>query len=276
MSLLLAIAAAISFAVGTFLTKGVALKISIYKAIGPLFILNALFVVPLIPFDPHWILWTGSIPYLHIAGAVGSGVVAGIIFSMVSRSTASVVSVGQAITPAVVLLAGPIALGTSIVPVQVLAIVVLVFATLFPLRKSLVGVGSFTTIFLMVVIGVLSGLVTVVVVLLNREGVGTTETFIVRQLLAGITFMVIFPPIGLHWRDFMQLVRRSFFMSLGWLASIYAIRQGSPLVAQSVMATIPLWVILIEVIAYRKKPSRPVVFSAIAIAIGIYVLALTS
>ncbi len=276
MSLLLAIAAAISFAVGTFLTKGVALKISIYKAIGPLFILNALFVVPLIPFDPHWILWTGSIPYLHIAGAVGSGVVAGIIFSMVSRSTASVVSVGQAITPAVVLLAGPIALGTSIVPVQVLAIVVLVFATLFPLRKSLVGVGSFTTIFLMVVIGVLSGLVTVVVVLLNREGVGTTETFIVRQLLAGVTFMVIFPPIGLHWRDFMQLVRRSFFMSLGWLASIYAIRQGSPLVAQSVMATIPLWVILIEVIAYRKKPSRPVVFSAIAIAIGIYVLALTS
>ena len=276
MSLLLAIAAALSFAIGTFLTKGVALKISIYRAIGPLFILNALFVFPLIPFGPHWILWTGSIPYLHILGALGSGIVAGIIFTMVSRSTASVVSVGQAITPAVVLLAGPIALGTSIVPVQVLAIVVLVFATLFPLRKSLVGVGSFTTIFLMITIGVLSGLVTVAVVLLNKEGVGTTETFIVRQLLAGFTFMAIFPPIGLHWRDFMQLVRRSFFMSVGWLASIYAIRQGSPVVVQSVMATIPLWVILIEVIAYKKRPSRPVVFSAIAIAIGIYVLALTS
>ena len=65
-------------------------------------------------------------------------------------------------------------------------------------------------------------------------------------------------------------------MSVGWLASIYAIRQGSPVVVQSVMATIPLWVILIEVIAYKKWPSRPVVFSAIAIAIGIYVLALTS
>lgn len=276
MSLLLAVAAALSFAIGTFLTKGVTLKISIYKAIGPLFILNALFVFPLIPFGPHWIIWSGPIPYLHILGALGSGIVAGIIFSMVSRSTASVVSVGQAITPAVVLLAGPIALGTSIVPVQVLAIVVLVIATLFPLRKSLVGVGSLTTLFLMMVIGVLSGLVTVAVVLLNREGVGTSETFIVRQLLAGFTFMVIFPPIGLRWRDFMQLVRRSFFMSVGWLASIYAIRQGSPVVVQSVMATIPLWVILIEVIAYRKRPSRPVVFSALAIAIGIYVLALTS
>ena len=276
MSLLLAVAAALSFAIGTFLTKGVTLKISIYKAIGPLFILNALFVFPLIPFGPHWIIWSGPIPYLHILGALGSGIVAGVIFTMVSRSTASVVSVGQAITPAVVLLAGPIALGTSIVPAQVLAIVVLVIATLFPLRKSLVGVGSLTTLFLMMVIGVLSGLVTVAVVLLNREGVGTSETFIVRQLLAGFTFMVIFPPIGLRWRDFMQLVRRSFFMSVGWLASIYAIRQGSPVVVQSVMATIPLWVILIEVIAYRKRPSRPVVFSALAIAIGIYVLALTS
>ena len=275
-SLLLAIAAAIAFAVGIFLTKGVALNISIYKAIGPLFILNAVFVFPLIPFGPHWILWSGSVPYLHILGAVGSGVVAGIIFRMMSRSSASVMSVGQALTPAVVLLAGPIALGASIIPIQVPVIVVLVFATIFPLRKSLAGVSSFTAIFLMIVIGVLSGLVTVAVVLLDRAGVGTSETFIVRQLLAGFAFMVIFPPTGMHWRDFMQLVRRSFFMSMGWLASIYAIREGSPVVAQSVMATIPLWVILIEVIAYRKRPARAVIFSAIAIAIGIYALALTS
>jgi drug/metabolite transporter (DMT)-like permease len=275
-SLLLAIVAAVAFAVGIFLTRGVALNISIYKAIGPLFVLNALFVFPLIPFGPNWILWSGSVPYLHVVGAVGSGVVAGIIFRMVSRSSASVMSVGQALTPAVVLLAGPIALGASIIPIQVLLIVVLVFATIFPLRKSLVGVSSFTAIFLIIVIGVLSGFVTVAVVLLDRAGVGTTETFIVRQLLAGFTFMLIFPPIGLHWRDFLQLVRRSFFMSMGWLASIYAIREGSPVVAQSVMATIPLWVILIEVIVYRKQPARAVVFSAIAIAIGIYALAVTS
>lgn len=276
MSLLLAIAAAVAFAVGIFLTRGVALNISIYKAIGPLFVLNALFVFPLIPFGPHWILWSGSVPYLHVVGAIGSGVVAGIIFRMVSRSSASVMSVGQALTPAVVLLAGPVALGASIIPIQVLLIAVLVFATIFPLRKSLVGVSSFTAIFLMIVIGVLSGFVTVAVVLLDRAGVGTTETFIVRQLLAGFTFMLIFPPIGLHWRDFLQLVRRSFFMSMGWLASIYAIREGSPVVAQSVMATIPLWVILIEVIVYRKQPARAVVFSAIAIAVGIYALAVTS
>jgi drug/metabolite transporter (DMT)-like permease len=275
-SLLLAIVAAVAFAVGIFLTRGVALNISIYKAIGPLFVLNALFVFPLIPFGPNWILWSGSVPYLHVVGAVGSGVVAGIIFRMVSRSSASVMSIGQALTPAVVLLAGPVALGASIIPIQVLLIVVLVFATIFPLRKSLVGVSSFTAIFLMIVIGVLSGFVTIAVVLLDRAGVGTTETFIVRQLLAGFTFMLIFPPIGLHWRDFLQLVRRSFFMSMGWLASIYAIREGSPVVAQSVMATIPLWVILIEVIVYRKQPARAVVFSAIAIAIGIYALAITS
>jgi hypothetical protein len=42
------------------------------------------------------------------------------------------------------------------------------------------------------------------------------------------------------------------------------------------MATIPLWVILVEVIVYRKQPARAVVFSAIAIAVGIYALAVTS
>jgi hypothetical protein len=251
MSLLLAITSSLCFAVGMFLTKGVTLRISIYKAIGPLFILNALFAVPLIPFGPRWIVWTGSIPYLHILGAISSG-------------------------PAAVLLLGPSTLSSSIVPAQIIAIVVLLFATIFPLRKSLAGVSSFLTVSLMILMGVVGGLVTIAASLLYKQGVGASETFIIRQTLAGIAFMVIFPPIGLHRRDFMQLVRRSFFMSIGWLTSIYAIQKGSPVLVQSVMAAIPIWVILIETAVYRKLPKRPVIFSALAIAIGIYVLALTS
>ena len=276
MSLLLAISSSLCFAVGMFLTKGVTLRISIYKAIGPLFILNALFAVPLIPFGPRWVVWTGPIPYLHFVGAISTGVAAGIIFTMVSRSSASVVTVGQAISPAAVLLLGPFTLSSRILPAQIVAIAVLLFATIFPLRRSLAGVSSFLTVSLMILMGVVGGLVTITVSLLYKHGVGASETFIIRQALAGIAFMVIFPPIGLHRRDFMQLVRRSFFMSIGWLASIFAIQKGSPVLVQSVMAAIPIWVILIETAVYKKLPKRPVVFSALAIAIGIYVLALTS
>lgn len=275
-SLILAIISSLCFAVGMFLTKGVTLQISVYKAIGPLFILNALFVVPLIPFGPRWIVWTGSIPYLHIVGAVCSGLAAAIIFTMVSRSTASVVTVGQAISPAVVLILAPFTLGNHIFPAQIIAVIVLVLAIVFPLRKSLVGVSSFLTVFLMVLLGLVGGVVTIAVALLYRQGVGTSETFIIRQTLAGIVFMIIYPPKGLCLRDFMQLVRRSFFMSIGWLTSIYAIQKGSPILVQSLMAAIPIWVILIETVVYRKLPKPPVIFSALVIAVGIYALALTS
>lgn len=276
MSLFLAIASSLSFAVGMFLTKGVTLQISIYRAIGPLFILNALYAVPLIPFGPRWILWAGSIPYLHLMGGLATGLGAAIIFTMVSRSTASVVAVGQAISPAIVLVLSPFAIGTPILSLQIVAVIILIVATTLPLRKSLVGIKSLSTMILIIVMGFVGGVVTIAVVLLHRQGVGATETFIVRQTLAGVAFLIIFPPAGLTKRDFLQLARRSFFMSLGWLTSIYAIQKGSPLLVQSMLAAIPLWVILIETGVYRKLPKRPVLFSALAIAFGIYILALTS
>lgn len=276
MSLVLSIVATLFFSIGMFLTKGVTLKISIYKGIGPLFILNALFITPLIPYGPRWILWQNSIPYLHISGAIGSALAAGVIFMVISRSTASVATLGSALAPAVVLLAGPISLETKIVPTQILTIIFLFFATLLPLRNSISGISSLITIFLMIFTSAVSGLITISVALLFEQGVGATETFIVRQILAGVIFMTIFPPTGLDWLDFIQLVRRSFFVSLGWILSIYAIQQGSPVIVQSVMATTPIWVILIEVFAYKKRPSRSLIFSAVTIAIGICVLVRTS
>jgi len=120
----------------------------------------------------------------------------------------------------------------------------------------------------------MGGLATTAVALLYRRSVGVSETFIVRQTIAGIVFMVIFPPEGLHLRDFVQLVRRSFFMSIGWMTSIYAIQKGDPVLVQSVMAAIPIWVVLIEIMIHRKLPSSAVVFSAFAISAGVGLLQL--
>ncbi len=276
MSLSLAILSTMLFAIATFLTKGVTLKISIYKGIGPLFILNAIFAIPLIPYGPQWKLWEGSILYLHIAGAIASALGAGVIFMMISRSTASVGTLATSLSPAIVLLAGPIFLGTSIALTQILTIVILFFATSIPLRNSVSGLGSLITISLLIFTSTMNGLITIVVSLLFEEGVGVTEIFIVRQILAGSIFMIIFPPTDLDWSDFLLLLRRSIFASLGWISSIYAIQLGSAVVVQSVMATIPIWVILIEIIAYKKRPSQGLIFSSVIIVIGIYVLVHTS
>ncbi len=275
MFILYASSAALAFAFGTFFTKGVTLRISIFKAIGPLFLLNGLFAIPFLGTGPSWKLITGPVPYLHLIAALSSGVVAYILFSMVAKSTASVSSVAPAMAPAVVLLLSPLFLSTSISLVQVALVLSLMAITLYPLRNSITGINSSKTILFMVIAALGNGAVTIIAKLLANEGVGMPETFIARQVIAGLAFVILFPPIGLKFRDFFELVRRSFFMAIGWMTSITAIQKGSPLVVQTFLATIPITVILIETVAYRKRPDRAVIISAILTAVGIAALSLT-
>lgn len=275
MFILYASSAALAFAFGTFFTKGVTLRISIFKAIGPLFLLNGLFAIPFLGTGPSWKLITGPVPYLHLIAALSSGVVAYILFSMVAKSTASVSSVAPAMAPAVVLLLSPLFLSTSISLVQVALVLSLMAITLYPLRNSITGINSSKTILFMLIAALGNGAVTIIAKLLANEGVGMPETFIARQVIAGLAFVILFPPIGLKFRDFFELVRRSFFMAIGWMTSITAIQKGSPLVVQTFLATIPITVILIETVAYRKRPDRAVIISAILTAVGIAALSLT-
>lgn len=275
MFILYASCAALAFAFGTFFTKGVTLRISIFRAIGPLFLLNAVFAIPFIGAGPSWKLITGPVPYLHLIAALSSGVVAYILFSMVAKSTASVSSVAPAMAPAVVLLLSPVFLSTAITIIQVFLVIFLMAITLYPLRNSISGLNSSKTIAFMIIAALGNGAVTIIAKLLADEGVGMPETFVARQVIAGIAFTILFPPIGLKFRDFYELVRRSFFMAVGWMTSITAIQNGSPLVVQTFLATIPVIVILIETVAYRKRPDRAVVISAALTACGITALTLT-
>lgn len=275
MFILYASCAALAFAFGTFFTKGVTLRISIFRAIGPLFLLNGLFAIPFIGSGPTWKVITGPVPYLHLIAALASGVVAYVLFSMVAKSTASVSSVAPAMAPAVVLLLSPVFLSTAITLTQIFLVLFLMAITLYPLRNSISGLNSSKTIAFMIIAALGNGAVTIIAKLLANEDVGMPETFIVRQLIAGLAFTILFPPIGLKFRDFYELVRRSFFMAIGWMTSITAIQNGSPLVVQTFLATIPITVILIETVAYRKRPDRAVVISAVLTACGIAALTLT-
>ena len=267
--------AALAFAFGTFFTKGVTLRISIFKAIGPLFLLNALFALPFIGTGPSWKLVTGPVPYLHLIAALSSGVVAYIIFSIVAKSSASVSSVAPAMSPAAVLLLAPFFLASSTTWTQVILVIFLMGVTLYPLRNSISGLNSVKTLSFMAIAALGNGAVTIFTKLLAQEGVGMSETFIARQVIAGLAFVVIFPPIDLNIRDFWEVVRRSIFMAIGWMTSITAIQQGSPLLVQTFLATIPITVILIETVAYRKMPEKVVIVSAICTVIGIAALSLS-
>lgn len=272
---LFAIASTFAFAFGTFFTKGVTLRISIFRAIGPLFLLNAVFAIPFIGTGPSWKLTTGSVPYLHVISAISSALVAYIIFSMISKSTASVSSVAPAMAPVVVLLLSPIFPSTSITWAQILLVTFLMGITLYPLRNSISGLNSGKTIAFILLAAMGNGSVAVIAKLLAQEGVGMPETFVVRQILAGVALIIIFPPIGLKFRDFYELVRRSMFMAIGHMTSIEAIQKGSPLVVQTFLSAIPITVIVIETVAYKKRPEKAIIISSVFTVLGIAVLSLT-
>jgi drug/metabolite transporter (DMT)-like permease len=194
---------------------------------------------------------------------------------MISKSTASVSSVAPAMAPVVILLLSPIFLNTSVTWAQVLLVTFLMGITLYPLRNSISGLNSAKTIAFILIAALGNGVVAVISKLLAQEGVGMPETFVVRQILAGLTFTIMFPPIGLKFRDFYELVRRSMFMAIGHMTSIEAIQKGSPLVVQTFLSAIPITVIMIETVAYKKRPERAIIISSVFTVLGIAVLSLT-
>lgn len=232
---IVAVLAAFSFGFGTFLTKGVTTQISFLKSIGPLFLLNALFASPIALYERNWIVFDHEILYLHLTDAIISGVTAVLIFSIIARSTASVAAIPQTLTPAVVLVLAPIFLDTAVTPAQIIFVIVLIFGSIYPLRQSIPGLQSRATLAMTLTSEIASGAATINVAMLGNAGVTLSETLIVRQLVAGIVFVAIFPPIGLNKRDLFALIRRVSFMSIGWVTYIYAIQNGNVLVTQSIL-----------------------------------------
>ena len=102
----IALAATACGATGTFLTKGLSIRMPAWQVVGPLFAINAPLVITLFPSDP-WHTFEPSIPVIHLASvAVLCGSTA-CMFSLITRGRASGVAVGQALSPAATLIAAP-------------------------------------------------------------------------------------------------------------------------------------------------------------------------
>ena len=61
-------------------------------------------------------------------------------------------------------------------------------------------------------------------------------------------------------------------MTASFLLTIVAVQRGSVITIQSVLATMPLVVLLIEWIRKRQAPERGVVLGAVIVAIGLFIL----
>ena len=266
---IVAIFAAFTMGLGTFLTKGITTKISFLKTLGPLFLLNCFFTLPIALVQRNWIVFEPKILLLHVSAAVASIIAGYFIFTIIVRSSASISSISSTLSPAVALILAPIWLGTSVTALQVLAVLILIAATLYPIRSSIPGLRLGVTIFFILSAALTTGFVSINVAMLGNEGVNLSETFIVRQVIAGLFYISIFPPRGLTKSDLLKLIQRASLISVGSVASVYALQGGEIILMISILATVSLWVLLFESIASRSIPERSTIIAAVIAVLGV-------
>lgn len=273
---IVAIFAAFTMGLGTFLTKGITTKISFLKTLGPLFLLNCFFTLPIAFVQRDWIVFEPKILALHVSAAIASIIAGYFIFVIIVRSSASISSISSTLSPAVALVLAPIWLGTSVSSLQVLAVIALIAATLYPIRSSIPGLRLGVTIFFTLSAALAAGFVSVNIAVLGEEGVNVSETFIVRQVIAGLFYITIFPPRGLTKNDLLKLMQRASLISVGSIASVYALQGGEIILMVSILATVSLWVLLFESIASKSAPDRSTIIAAVIAVVGIVSLRFVS
>ena len=274
MYLLFALGSAFCTALGTFLTRSLIQKLPAFQIVGPLFLFNSIFALPCVFIRQVWISLNTTqwceIALLGVLTAIG----AIFVFVIVKRASASLSIVGAALSPAMVLLLSPIFLKVSVRPLQFIVVAVLVIATLFPIRKSVLGIHSTLTFLFMLAQGINAGVIAILISRLARAGVGLSQFLIIQQVIAGLILTFIFWPKDVALRSYPLLAKRAVFMSMGWFLSFVAIHRGSTLVVQSVLSVIPLIIVLMETIAYKKRPGQAVVVSSLLVIACIAALSL--
>lgn len=264
--------AAISTAIGLMLTKSISERMPAWQVVGPLFLLNTLLVLPAIPFGPEWRIPTAQIFVLHALSTVLLIAGAACVFLLITRGRASSVSVGRAVSPVAVLIAGPILLGNIESPAIILGAIIVMMGALLPLRKGFEGISSGATLGILIFLGFAEGTVTVLTAMLSIQGVGLPEIYIVRTLIAGIFFTLLVLPRDLKLSDLKPLTVRAIFVTGGYLFTILGVRDGDVVPVQALWATAPMLVILLEWIRHREKPQLGAMIGSVVVAVGVLFL----
>jgi drug/metabolite transporter (DMT)-like permease len=271
--LALATLSALAAATGIFLTKGLTDRLPAWQTVAPLLLLNVLWVLPLGLLDRDWHLTESRVLVVHVISAVVLVLSTAAMFALIPRGKMSAVAVGQALSPAATVALAPLVLGVTVGTLGWLASAIVMCGAIWPVRRAFLGLHSAVALALMATVALGAGLLTVLSALLASWDVGVGEIFLVRTLLAGVVYLVIAPPRAVPVAAIPALASRSFFVSLGFVLAIIAVRDGDVALVQSLAATTPLLVVLLEGLRTRARPSGAVLIGSTVALVGAVALA---
>ncbi|CAB4542216.1 MAG: EamA family transporter [Actinobacteria bacterium] len=272
MAIIFALGSALSIALGTFLTKSVTIRLPGFSSVGVLFYLNAVVIGFASFFMPVWNPMDASDIARATLGGFTTALGAYLIFLIVSRSSASAAGIGASLSPGAILILSPLLLQSSVSVVQVALVLLIIFAALIPLRTAIESTSSLASFALLGAIGLCTGLTTILISLQLSNDMELVQILLIQQFVAGTLFVTLYPPKGFTASDYLALSRRSVFMGLGWILTVAALTTGSAILVQSTLATVPIWILIMETISQRKRPAANVIVSALLASTGIILL----
>ena len=264
---------AISNAIGGELSKGLAVRFPARQLIGPLFLLNALLVLPAAPFV-EW-TWSTEIVALHAVSVVLLVITSMAIWDLFDHGSAAATVTAQSISPLPAALAVAILLPGTLKPAQVVAAVVVVWAVLLGLSTSFGALSRRRSMVTVLIAAVGTGLLTVVGRLMADRDVGVVEAYLVRAAIAAVVCTLIAPPRDVPLRALPGMLPRAAFITAHFVFILVGVQDGNPAVVQTAVATAPLFSLGIEAATMRRWPARRMVGAAALATIGVALILLT-
>jgi drug/metabolite transporter (DMT)-like permease len=263
---------AVANAIGGELSKGLTLRFPARQLIGPLFLLNALLVLPAAPFV-EW-TWSPEIVVLHLI-SVGLLVMTSLaIWDLYDHGSAAATVTAQSISPLPAALAVALLLPGTLEPAQAVAAAVVVLAVLLGLSDSFGALGRQRSMLTVLVAAVGTGLVTVMGRLLADRDVGVVEAYLVRAALAAVVCSLLVPPRDVPLRALPGMVPRAAFITAHFVLILIGVQDGNPAVVQTAVATAPLWSLGIQAVVTHQRPSWRLIGAAVLATVGVVVILL--
>ncbi|MEO6206423.1 MAG: EamA family transporter [Candidatus Limnocylindrales bacterium] len=263
---------AVANAIGGDLSKGLTLRFPARQLIGPLFLLNALLVLPAAPFV-DW-TWSAEIVGLHLISVALLVMTSLAIWDLYDHGSAAATVTAQSISPLPAALAVAVLLPGTLEPAQVVAALVVVLAVLLGLSDSFGALGRQRGMVTVLVAALGTGLVTVMGRLLADRDVGVVEAYLVRAALAAVVCSVLVPPRDVPLRALPGMLPRAAFITLHFVLILVAVQDGNPAVVQTAVATAPLWSLGIQAVLTRRRPSLRLIGAAVLATVGVAVILL--
>lgn len=263
---------AVANAIGGELSKGLTLRFPARQLIGPLFLLNALLVLPAAPFV-DW-TWSAEIVVLHLISVALLVMTSLAIWDLYDHGSAAATVTAQSISPLPAAMAVALLLPGTLEPEQAVAAVVVVLAVLLGLSDSFGALGRRRGMGTVLVAAVGTGLVTVMGRLLADRDVGVVEAYLVRAALAAVVCSVLVPPRDVPLRALPGMLPRAAFITLHFVLILVAVQDGNPAVIQTAVATAPLWSLGIQAVVTRRRPSWRLIGAGVLATVGVAVILL--